>query len=374
MKIVRAELTRICLRLRAPIVTARGRIDCREGALLALTSESGLVGHGESLPLPGFSEETPEGAAATLLGLARVLVGREIEDLELLLDRVEAHAPEAPTTRAAIDIALFDLAARAQGLRVAELLARPDPPRARVEVNALLDAQQPEAVRRDAASAIAHGYRTIKLKVGALGLECDEARVAAARDAVGAETQLRLDANGAWKESEAEQAIARFAPYRIELLEQPVDARDLAALARLSARSPIPIAADEAIAGGYALDEIFARAAAQILVLKPAALGGLRASQRVAARARAAGWGVVVTSTLDSALGVAAALQLAAALPGPSLAAGLATSGRFECDLADALTPSEGGLCLSDQPGLGVAPLRDQLSRCALGGTEEVAA
>ena len=95
------------------------------------------------------------------------------------------------------------------------------------------------------------------------------------------------------------------------------------------------IAADEALAGGYALDEIMARNAASILVLKPAALGGLRASQRAAARARTAGWGVVVTSTLDSMLGVAAALQLAAALPGPQLASGLATSGRFECDLAD---------------------------------------
>jgi len=301
-----------------------------------------------------------------------VLIGREVEELETLLDRIEALAPEAPTTRAAVDIALFDLAARAQGVRVAALLARPEPPRARIEVNALVTSEVPASVRREASAAVAQGYRTVKLKVGALGLACDEARVAAARDAVGADTRIRLDANGGWREPEAEQAIARFAPYRIELLEQPVDARDLAGLARLSARSPIPIAADEALAGGYALDEILARAAASILVLKPAALGGLRASQRAAARARAAGWGVVVTSTLDSALGVAAALQLAAALPGPQLAAGLATSGRFECDLADFPSPSQGALDLPDRVGLGVAPLRARLGRCALGRSEEI--
>jgi L-alanine-DL-glutamate epimerase-like enolase superfamily enzyme len=184
--------------------------------------------------------------------------------------------------------------------------------------------------------------------------------------------RIRLDANGGWKEREAEQAIARLAPYRIELLEQPVEARDLGGLARLSAGSAIPIAVDEGLAGGHAIDEIFAREAASVVVLKPAALGGLRASQRIAVRARAAGWGVVVTSALDSAVGLAAALQLAAALPGPHLAAGLATGALLEQDLAEAPTPTDGALCLPDGPGIGVAPLRDCLARCASGSAQEI--
>ena len=150
MKIVRAELTRVRLRLRTPLATARGLTDAREGVLLALTSESSLVGHGETLPLAGFSEETPDRAFETLSGLARVLIGREIEELEALLDMVETLAPEAPTTRAAVDVALFDLAARAQGIGVAELLARPERPRAQVEVNALVYAEQPEIAAREA--------------------------------------------------------------------------------------------------------------------------------------------------------------------------------------------------------------------------------
>jgi o-succinylbenzoate synthase len=372
MKIVRAELTRVRLRLRAPLITARGPTDVREGALLALTSESALVGHGETLPLAGFSEETPDRAFETLSGLARVLIGREIEELEPLLDMVDALAPEAPATRAAADGALFDLAARVEGTSVAEMLARPERPRTQIDVNALVYDERPENVAREASAAVAEGYRTVKLKVGAFPLELDEARVAAVRDAVGAETKIRLDANGGWKERDAEQAIARFAPYRIEFLEQPVDARDLGGLARLSAESPIPIAADEALAGGYAFDEIFSRDAASVLVLKPAALGGLRASQRVAARARAAGWGVVVTSTLDSAVGLAATLQLAAALPGPHLAAGLATGSLLDGDLAKAPLPIDGALCVPDEPGIGVAPLREYLARCALGRTEEI--
>jgi o-succinylbenzoate synthase len=372
MKIARAELTRVHLRLRTPIATARGPIDSREGVLLALTSDSALVGHGEALPLAGFSTESPARVFETLSGLARVLIGREIEDLDRLLDLVEALAPEAPAARAAVDIALFDLAARAQGINVASMLAQPERARSRVDVNSLVYDEQPERVAREASAAVAEGYRTIKLKVGALALELDVDRVAAVRDVVGSEVRIRLDANGGWKEREAEEAIACFAPYRIELLEQPIEARDLSGLARLSAGSAIPIAADEALAGGSAIDEIFAREAASVVVLKPAVLGGLRASQRIAARARAAGWGVVVTSALDSAVGLAAALQLAAALPGPHLAAGLATGALLDQDLATAPTPIDGALSVPDEPGIGLAPLREALARCALGRAEEI--
>jgi len=374
MKIARAELTRVRLRLRAPIVTAGGAIDSREGTVLALMAESDLVGHGEALPLAGFSEESPDSTFESLSRLARVLIGREVEDLDVLLDLIEELAPEAPAARAAVDVALFDLAARAQGIDVAAMLAAPERPRAQIEVNALVYGERPDIIAREASTAVAKGYRTVKIKVGARALERDEARVAAARDAIGDEARIRLDANGGWAEREAEEAIARLAPYRIELLEQPIEARDLEGLARLSARSPIPIAADEALAGGYAVDEIFARDAASILILKPAVLGGLRASQRIAARARAAGWGVVVTSALDSAVGLAAALQLAAALPGPHFAAGLATGALLDRDLAKAPLPIDGVLALPDEAGIGVAPLRDGLARCALGSVEEIRA
>lgn len=373
MKIDRAELTRVRLRLRRPIATARGPIDRREGVVLALAGDCALVGHGEALPLAEFGGESPDRSFEVLSELARALIGREIEDLDRLLDGIEDLAPEAPAARAAADGALFDLAARAQGIGVAALLARPARTRPMIEVNALVCAQRPEIAAWESSAAVAEGYGTVKLKVGAGPLELDEARVAAVRDSVGSEVNIRLDANGAWNEFEAERAIARFARHRIELLEQPVEARDLAGLARLSAGSPIPIAADEALAGGRAVDEIFARDAASVLILKPAALGGLRASQRIASRARAAGWKVVVTSALDSALGLAAALQLAAALPGPHLAAGLATGELLDRDLANAPSPIRGAICLPDGPGIGVAPSRAALARCALGSSEVIA-
>jgi len=373
MKIARAELTRVRLRLRTPVATARGLIERREGVVLALGGDAALVGYGEALPLAEFGGESPDQSYEALSRLARSLIGEEIEALDALLDRIEALAPEAPAARAAADVALFDLAARTEGIGVAALLARPDPPRSAIEVNALLHAERPEHVAREASVAVAAGYRTLKLKVGAGSLALDEARVAAARDAVGGEVKIRLDANGGWTEHEAEGAIACLARYRIEMLEQPVEPRDLDGLARLAAISVIPIAADEALDGGRAVDAIFACAAAKILVLKPAALGGLRASRRIASRARAAGLAVVVTSALDSALGRTAALQLAASLGGPQLAAGLATGALLERDLADAPSPVDGALRVPEAPGIGVAPSRDALARCALANAEAIA-
>lgn len=403
MKLARATLTRVRLRLIAPISTARGRIGVREGVVLALESESGEVGYGEALPLEGFGSESVAQACETLEKLARRILGRSLPERDLpmpdeasapgrgsaftewaalsgshfgelgaLLDEAESVAPDAPAARAALDSALFDLAARTRGIRVAELLAAPRVPRGRVGVSALLRGEQPLEAAREARLAIDEGFRSVKLKVGASDLAHDEARVSAVRGAIGDDVKLRLDANAGWKEAEAERAIARFAPHAIEYLEQPVAASDLAGLARLRANSPIPIAADEALAGGRAVDEILQRDAADLLVLKPATLGGLRACLGIAHRARAKGVNCVVTSALDSALGLSAALQLAAALPGPLPDAGLATGASLVEDLAAAPLPIQGEIELPECGGIGVTPLPGALARCALGDAREI--
>ncbi len=403
MKLARATLTRVRLRLIAPISTARGRIGVREGVVLALESESGEVGYGEALPLEGFGSESVAQACETLEKLARRILGRSLPERDLpmpdeasapgrgsaftewaalsgshfgelgaLLDEAESVAPDAPAARAALDSALFDLAARTRGISVAELLAAPRVPRGRVGVSALLRGEQPLEAAREARLAIDEGFRSVKLKVGASDLAHDEARISAVRGAIGDDVKLRLDANAGWKEADAERAIARFAPHAIEYLEQPVAASDLAGLARLRANSPIPIAADEALAGGRAVDEILQRDAADLLVLKPATLGGLRATLGIAQRARAKGVNCVVTSALDSALGLSAALQLAAALPGPLLDAGLATGAALVEDLAAAPLPNQGEIELPDCGGIGVTPLPAALARCALGDAREI--
>ena len=367
MKISSAKLWPFQLRLRRPLVTAHETLHVREGVLVELAAESDQRGWGETLPLAGFGLESLEDSRRGAQRLARHMLGRSADDLDGALDALEALEPAAPAARAALDAALHDLAARVRGIRVAELLTGSGAPPTSIRVSALLSADSPAAAARCARRAVGEGFQTLKLKIGVHGRVGDRERVAAVRDAVGGGLRIRLDANGGYDEAGAQRAIEDLAPFNIEFLEQPVAPGDVAALARIRSSSPIPIAADESLTGERSAGELLARGAADLLILKPAALGGLRTASRIAARAREAGVAVAVTTLLGSALGLAAALQLVAALPGPLPDSGLATGGLLDCDLSHALRVADGALRLPASPGLGVTPEPSTLRRCALG-------
>jgi O-succinylbenzoate synthase len=198
---------------------------------------------------------------------------------------------------------------------------------------------------------VAAGYRCLKLKVSH-DLAADTARVAAVRAAVGPEVSIRLDANGVWTVDEATTAITQLAAHGIEYVEQPVG--EMADLARVRRAVNTPIAADECVTGVNAIDRLAAMAAADVVVVKPAFLG-LRNALAVVERARAHGLQVVVTSALDTSVGIAAALHLAATLPDPLLPCGLATAALLAGDLVrEPLIPHGGRLTLPRGAGFGI--------------------
>jgi o-succinylbenzoate synthase len=373
VRIVGASVTPVRLALAVPLATARGTLRAREGAVLSLLAASGASGWGEALPLPGFGLETAGDALRALERIAAGLVADTPDDLDTALDAVSRLAPNAKSARAAADAALHDLAAQEAQQDVAALL---DPARReRVSVSALVGGDDPGAAAAAARHALRRGFRTLKLKLLAGDLARDEERVAAVREAAGAGAKLRLDANGAWKEATAFEAVERLARFDVELIEQPVAPADVAALARVRAASPIPIAADESVRDEDAAKQLLDAAAADALVLKPAALGGLRAAGRIAAQARRAGIDVIVTSFIDSSLGIAAALHFAASIPESPFAAGLATAELLADDLATPFPVAAGAIALPGAAfGLGVAPDGAALRRCATGVTQELRA
>jgi o-succinylbenzoate synthase len=374
VKIARAHLRSFRLRLRAELVTARGPIRERQGVLLALESDSGLTAYGEATPIGGFGLESFEESERALEGLARGLLGRDPSDGPSLLEEARARAPRAPVARAALDAALHDLQARAEGWSLAALLsggaARLE--RGTVPVNALISGCDPAEVEARARAAALEGYGTLKLKLGARSLAEDELRVAALRRGAGAEPKLRLDAGGAWDEKTAGEVLARLARFEIEFVEQPVAAADVSGLARLRASSPIALAADEAAVSESDAARVIESHAADVIIVKPSAAGGLQPAARIAARARHAGLGVVVTSLLDSAVAVAAALHFSASLEGELPACGLATGSLFERDLAQLPQVRDGRLSLPPGPGLGVVPDADALEAAATGPWREM--
>lgn len=212
----------------------------------------------------------------------------------------------------------------------------PPPParRACVPVNATVPAvgagRVPEVLARFP------GCTTAKVKVAEAGqsLADDVDRVAAVRAALGPGGRVRVDANGGWSVAEARRALGALAPYGLEYAEQPcATVAELAslrlALARL--RLDVPVAADESVRKAEDPLRVALAGAADVVVLKVAPLGGVH---RALAVAQACGLPVVVSSALDTSVGIAAGVALAAALPDLPFACGLATTGLMTTDVA----------------------------------------
>lgn len=197
----------------------------------------------------------------------------------------------------------------------------PGPLRSVVPVNVTVPATDPD---RAHAIVTAGGCRTAKVKVAERGqtLADDLARVEAVRDALGPDGLVRVDANGAWDVDEAIRAIAAIdrAAGGLEYVEQPVMAvEDLAVVRR---RVDVPVAADESIRRAEDPYRVRDLEAADVAVLKVQPLGGVRACLRIA---EDIGLPVVVSSAVESSVGIAAGVALAAALPELHHACGLAT-------------------------------------------------
>ena len=210
----------------------------------------------------------------------------------------------------------------------------PAPRRTRVPVNAIVpavDAEQAHAI------VCTSGCTTVKVKVGDAG---DVARVEAVRDALGPDGRIRVDGNAAWDLDAAAARLRTLARFDLEYAEQPV--ADLADFARLRTRVDVPLAADESVRLAPDPLHIPGIEAADVIILKVQPLGGVRSCLQVA---EACGRPAVVSSAVETSVGLAAGLALAAALPDLPHACGLGTLALLAGDITrDPLTPVEGVL------------------------------
>lgn len=201
-----------------------------------------------------------------------------------------------------------------------------------VAVNAMVPRVEPALAAR---LAVESGCATIKVKVGDVD---GEARVAAVRAAVGPRVRIRLDANSAWDVDTALDSLRRLAVHGVELVEDPVPT--LEELAAVRRRSPVPVAAEmsaRTVAAACRLRELDA---ADAVVLKPQRIGGVAAALAAAAEA---GVPAIASSALETSVGLAAVVALAAALPESPYAHGCGTALLLDSDVtSDPLIPVRG--------------------------------
>jgi o-succinylbenzoate synthase len=212
----------------------------------------------------------------------------------------------------------------------------------RIRVNATLPAVGPDAV--DAVLDRFPGCRTVKVKVAEPGqlLADDVARVAATRNYLGADGRIRIDANGGWNVDEAEHAIHALAEYDLEYAEQPCATVDeLAQIRKRVKYMGIPIAADESVRKAADPIAVAKAKAADILVIKAQPRGGITAALKIVKKA---GLPVVVSSALDTSIGLSMGAWLAASVPGGvSFDCGLGTAALLAVDVTpEPLLPVDG--------------------------------
>ena len=204
----------------------------------------------------------------------------------------------------------------------AAMLPFPDPVRERVAVNAMIPRLAPDLA---AQLALASGCGTIKVKVGD---EDSVDRVAAIRAACGPHALIRIDANGAWDVDTALRMLARLRAYDIELVEDP--AATLEELASLRGRAGMPVAAESCVRTTADAQRLHQLDAADVIVLKPQRIGGVREALRAADAAAAP---AIASSALETSVGLAAVVALAAALPDSPFAHGAGTASLLASDV-----------------------------------------
>ncbi|BDZ39393.1 o-succinylbenzoate synthase [Microbacterium suwonense] len=250
---------------------------------------------------------------------------------------------------------------------------QPAPLRERIPVNATVPAV--DAARVAEVLARFDGCRTAKVKVAERGqsLADDITRVHAVREIMGPEGRIRIDANGAWNVDEAEHAIHALAELDLEYAEQPcATVAELAELRYRVKHKGIPIAADESVRKAADPLAVAQAKAADLIVIKAQPLGGIRRALAIVAET---GLPAVVSSALDTAVGLSQGAALAASLPELDYDCGLGTASLFADDVADArpvngsvsaarVTPDAGALDRLEAPADRQAWWLARLERC----------
>lgn len=336
-----AEFREFAVSLSKPLATARGEVTEREGFLVRV-SDGEHEGVGEATPLAPWTESRAECRGALEDAMSR------LRDDEAAL---RADLDRNPAARHGVALALADLRGKQHDRPLYQLLGRRSE-REWMPVNATVGDAAPEDTAGAAARAVDEGYGTVKVKVGVGDVERDVARLRAVREAVGEDVALRADANGAWDREQAERAFEGFADADVRYVEQPLPADDLAGLASLRG-GRVGVAVDETLAT-YSDEQVVDADAADVIVLKPMALGGVERARRAAVAAREENVASVVTTTIDAVVARAGAVHVAASLAG-ILPCGLATGDWLSTDLgADPCFVDDGAVRVPQEPGLGV--------------------
>jgi len=294
---------RVDLPLSEAFTISRGSTETATNVVVRVADGAGRVGVGAAAPV-SYEGETVGGVEAALPELlARVAEVGDPHAQQRIEGLLADAAPDRPAARAAVSVAVHDLAAGQAGEPLYRRWGLD--PAAAPATSYTVGIDDPAAMADRARRIRSAGYPVLKVK---LGTDDDRARLEAVR-AAAPDARIRVDANGAWTPADAAEHCEWLADAGVEFVEQPVARDDIAGLARVSAAGDLPVAADESCL--RATDVPAVADAADIVVVKLMKCGGPRGAVRAIHAAHAAGLDVMLGCMVESAASLSAAVHLA---------------------------------------------------------------
>ena len=353
MKITKVKLGRISVPLRTPFKTALRSVNSVEDVIVEVHTDTGAVGYGEAPPTGAITGDTTGAILGAIQDhIAKTIIGRDVDELEPLLQAIQKCIVGNSSAKAAVDMAVWDLYGQLYHIPVYKLLGGG---RKNIVTDITISVNDPETMASDALKALARGYDCLKMKVG-VDPTLDVARLKAVRDAVGKETVIRIDANQAWQPKEAVRILNQMQEQGldIELVEQPVAAHDFEGLKYVTERSYVPVLADEAVFSPENAMTIMKMGAADLINIKLMKCGGIYNALKIASAAEVFGVQCMIGCMLEAKISVNAAVHLACAkniitkvdLDGPVLCS--------EDPILGGAVFNEKNITVSDAPGLGI--------------------
>lgn len=352
MKIVRITTEVIAIPLIKTFKTALRTIDTVENVVVTIETDTDKKGYGSAAPTPVITGETLASIQGAIDHISPFLTGMEILDHELLFQKMNSCILGNMSAKAAIDMALYDLLAKAYQTPLYRLLGGAVNT---IETDITISLNPVHEMMEDSKQKIQEGFTILKIKVGG-DPDLDIARLEAIKDVVGDNVQIRIDANQGWSPKEAvfvgQEIEKRDIP--IVLMEQPVLAKDFTGLKYVRDNIALPIFADESVFSPQDAIQLINMGAVDGLNIKLMKCGGIYNALKIAAIAESANIPCMIGSMMECSISVTAAAHLAASR---SIIKGYDLDAPLFCSS----NPAKGGMtyngskvCLSDLPGLGI--------------------
>jgi L-alanine-DL-glutamate epimerase-like enolase superfamily enzyme len=310
MKIKSIKLFAIHLPLKDPFIVSYQTYNHMPSIIVKVTTDEGIVGYGEGVPDEHVTGETWEGTFETIKNtLGPVLIGKSPMEIERIHDLMNKTLYGAPTAKAAIDIACFDIMGKKLQQPVYQLIGG----RYHTEfpITHVLSIAEPEEMAAEAGLMKEIGYQSFKMKVGTK-VSKDVERIKAVRSQVGDDIAIRVDVNQGWVNSSTTiTAVEHLRKFGLDWLEQPVAADDIDGMVEIKSKTSIPLMIDEGLKGTREMREIIQKRAADKVNIKLMKCGGIYPAVKLTNQAELAGMECQIGSMVESSVGSAAGFHVA---------------------------------------------------------------